>query len=88
MYYKHTKFKKKSLAIFEKIEIIFFFLCELPLILGVPPKRKEKAEDICKETPDIEFEQDWSVDLGGILVDGKKIKNYFSIFRDFSGKSR
>ena len=51
----------------------FFFLCELPLILGVAPKRKEQAEDICKETPDIEFEQDWSVGLGAILVDGKKI---------------
>ena len=49
-------------AIFEKIEIlIFFFLCELPLILGVTRKRKEQTEDICKGTADIEFEQDWSV---------------------------
>ena len=51
-------------------------------------KRKEQAEDICKETPDIEFEQDWSVRLGAILADGQKIKNNFSSFRDFYGKSR
>ena len=35
-------------TIFEKIEILNFFLCELPLILGVARKRKEQAEDICK----------------------------------------
>ena len=63
------------------------FLCELPLILGEARKRKEQAEDICKGTPDIEFEQDWSVGLGAILADGQKIKKYFSSFRDFSGKS-
>ena len=73
-------------AIFEKIEI--FFLCELPLILGVTRKQKEQAEDICKGTPDIEFEQDWSVGLGAMLGGDKKIKNDFSTFRDFSGKSR
>ena len=59
-----------------------------PLILGVNRKRKEQAEDICKGTPDIEFEQDWSVGLGAIVVDGKKIKNYFSSFKDFSRESR
>ena len=75
-------------ALFEKIEILNFFLCELPLILGVTRKRKEQAEDICKGTPDIEFEQDWSFGLGAILADGQKIKNYFSSLRDFSGKSR
>ena len=48
-------------AIFEKIEILIFFLCEVPLILGIAPKRIEEAEDICKETPDVEFEQDGSV---------------------------
>ena len=66
----------------------FFFICELPLILGVTRKRKKQAEDICRGTPDIEFEQDSSVGLGAILVDEKKFKNYFSSFRDFSGKSR
>ena len=71
-----------------KSKCLNFFLCERPLILGVTRKRKEQKEDICKRTPDIEFEQDWSVDLGVILVDGQKIKNYFSSFRDFSGKNR
>ena len=60
MYYKHTRFKQNR-AIFDKIEILIFFLSELLLILGIDRKRKERAEDICKETPDIEFEQDWSV---------------------------
>ena len=73
-------------AIFEKVEI--FFLCELPLILGVARKCKKQAEDICKATPDIEFEQDWSVGLGAMLRDKQKIKNYFSSFKDFSGRSR
>ena len=75
-------------AIFEKMKIKIFFLCELPLILGVARKLKEQAEDIFKGTSDIEFEQDWSVGLGAILADGQKIKNYLSSFRDFSGKSR
>ena len=59
-------FNKIFIAIFERIEI-FFFLCELPLVLGVARKRKEQAEDICKGTPDIEFEQKWSVGIGAIL---------------------
>ena len=79
-------FKKIVEAVFQKT--IFFSQCELPLILGVTRKRKEKAENICKGTPDIEFEQDWSVGLRAILADGQKIKNYFSSFRYFSGKSR
>ena len=56
--------------------------------MGVAPKRKEMAEDMYKGTPDIEFEQDWSVGLCAILTDGQKIKNYLSGFRDFSGISR
>ena len=55
--------------------------------MGVTRKRKEQAEDICKGTPDIEFEQDWSVGLGAILADGQKIKNYFSISGIFPGKA-
>ena len=39
-------------------------------------------------TSDTEFEQDWSVGLGATLGDGQKIKNYYSSFRNFSGKSR
>ena len=66
---------------------IFFFLYELPLILRVS-KTKKRAGDICKGTIDIEYEWDWSVGLGTALGDGQKIENYFSSFRDFSGKSR
>ena len=80
--------KKIVSAIFEKIQILNFFLCELPLILGVARKRKEQAEEIYSGTPDIEFEQDWPVGSGAILADGQKIKNYFSSFRNFSGKSQ
>ena len=54
-------------AIFQKIKILIFFLCELPLILGLARKRKKQAEDICRGAPDIEFEQDWSVGLGATL---------------------
>ena len=37
--------KKIVRAIFEKIKIlIFFFLCELPLILGVAPKGKKRQK--------------------------------------------
>ena len=74
-------------AIFEKIEILNFFLCELPLILGVARKRQEQAEDICKGAPENEFEQDWSVGLVAILADGQKIKIYFSTFMDLSGEA-
>ena len=61
-------------AIFEKMKIYIFFLCQLPLIFGVDRKRKKKqAGDICKVTLDIECERDWSFGLG----DGEKIKNFF-----------
>ena len=76
-------------AIFDKMKNLnFFFLCELSLILKVDLKRKKRARGICKGTLDIEFERDWSVGLGAKLDDGQKIKNYFSSFRVFSGKSR
>ena len=74
-------------AIFEKIKILNFFLCELPLILGIDRKRKKWAKDIRKGTLDIQCERDWLVGLGAALGDGQKIKNYFSSFRDFSGRS-
>ena len=41
---------------------------------------------MCKGTPDTEFEQDWPAGLGATLCGGQKIKNYFSSFRDISGK--
>ena len=46
--------------------------------MGVARKRKEQVEDICKGTPDIEFEQDWSVG---------KLKTIFLVSRIFSGKA-
>ena len=55
--------------------------------MGVAPKRKEQAVDICKETQDIDFEQDWSVGLGAILVNEKKIKTIFLVSWIFSGKA-
>ena len=73
---------------FEKIKIKIFFLCELPLILRVDQKLEKRARDICKGTLDIECERDWPVGIGAMLGDGQKIKNYFSSFRDFYGKSR
>ena len=44
-------------AIFEKFKILNFFVRELPLISRVDRKRKKRARDICKGTPDIEFEK-------------------------------
>ena len=49
---------KIGVAIFEKRKILIFFLCELPLILRIDRKRKKRTGDICKGTPDIEFEHD------------------------------
>ena len=69
------------------MKILIFFLCELPLILRIDRKQK-LARDIYKGTLDIEFQRDWSVGLDATLRDGQKIKNYFSSFRDFSGKNR
>ena len=75
-------------TIFGKMKIINFFLCELPLIFRVDRKRKKRARDICKGSLDIECGRDWPVGLGATLGDGQKNKNYFSSFKDFSGKSR
>ena len=54
----------------------------------VDRKRKKRARDIWKGTLDIESERDWPVGLGATLGNGQNIKNNFSSFRDFSGKSR
>ena len=58
------------------------------LNFGGSSNTEKHGDDIWKGTPDIKFEQDWSVGLGATLTDGQKIKNYFSSFRDFSVKSR
>ena len=71
-----------------KYKFLFFFLCELPLILRVDRKRKQRARDICKGTLGNEFERDWSVGLCATLGYGHEIKNSFSSFRDFSGNGR
>ena len=51
-------------------------------VMGIP------LPFICKGPLGIEFERDLPVALGATLGDVQKIKNYFSSFRDFSGKSR
>ena len=63
--------------------------------MRVDRKKREKEREreretgiICKGTSDIEFEQDSSVGFDATLRDRQKIKNYFSSFKDFSGKSR
>ena len=71
-------------AIFQKFEIFNFFLCELPLILGIARKRKEKAEDICKTTPDVEVGQLVQV-LFQLTV--RKLKNIFLVSGIFPGKA-
>ena len=76
----------------KKIKKIFFqlqkFFRETILNFVGRSKTKKRAIEICKGTLDIERERDWSVGLSSTLDDGQKIKNYFSSFRDFSGKSR
>ena len=76
-------------AVFQKRKKIDFFLMWTSLNFeGRSEKKGGRGGNICKATPDIEFEQDWSVGLSAILADGQKIKNYLSSFRDFSGKIR
>ena len=54
---------------------------------GRSKTKKKGAKDICKGTLDIKFERDWSFSLRATLGDGQRIQNYFSSFRDFSGKA-
>ena len=79
---------KIVVAIFEKIKILNFFLMWTTLNFEGRSKTKKWAKDICKGTLDTECEQDWPVGLESTLGDRQKIENYFSSFRDFSGKSR
>ena len=90
MYYKSTKFYENRWSSFsENKNFKFFPNVNYPSFWGQKKRERERETgNICKWTPDIEFEQDWSVGLGAILADGQKFKNYFSSFRDFSGKSR
>ena len=70
-------------AIFQKMNILNFFIMGTSLNFEGRPKTKKRPGDICKVTPDTEFEQHCSVGLRAMLGDGQKIKNYFSSFRDF-----
>ena len=54
------------------MNILNFFLKWTTLNFEGRLKTKKPTRDICKGTPDIEFEQDWSVGLGAILADGQK----------------
>ena len=89
MYNKSTKFYENRWGHFWKNENFKFFLIWTTLNFEGRSKTKKKKNtgDICKGTLDIEFKRDWSVGLGATLDDGQKIKNYFSSFRDFSGKT-
>ena len=60
-------------AIVEKMENLIFFLMWTTLNFRGSSKTEKQAEDIGKGTPDIEFEQDWSVGLGAILADAQKL---------------
>ena len=55
--------------------------------MGVARKRKEQAEDICKGTPDVEFEQDWSIGLGAVSADGQEFKTIFLVSGIFPVKA-
>ena len=70
-------------AIFEKMKILIFFLCELPLIFRIDLKRKKQAGDICKGTLDIECERDWSVSLGAMLGNAMCRKLKTLLFQGF-----
>ena len=59
-------------AIFEKIEILNFLLMWTTLNFNGTSKTKQTAGDICKETLDIKFEQNWSAGLGAMLGDGHR----------------
>ena len=50
-------------------------------------ERKRETGNICKGTPDIEFEQDWSVGLDATLHERQKIKTIFPVSRIFSEKA-
>ena len=57
-------------AVFQKTKIFNFFLMWSNLNFEVRTKKKGgETGNICKGTPDIEFEQDWSVGLGAALCD-------------------
>ena len=88
MYYKPTKFNQNRWSHFWENHFFYIFLMWTTLNFRVGGKTKKNVRDICERTLDIDFERDWWVSLGPALGNGKKLKIYFSSFRDFSGKSR
>ena len=64
---KPQNFIKFVEAIFDKIEILIFFLCKLHLILRVGWKQKIRPRDISKRTLDMKFDRDWWVVLAPAL---------------------
>ena len=85
---KPTKFDEIRRSHFWENENSNFFVMWTTLNFGGWSKTTKWTKDICRGALDIEFERDWPFGLGATLGDGQKIKNYFSSFRDFSGKSR
>ena len=75
MKFVETIFQKKNFELFSYVTTLNF-----------EGRSKEKGRKYCKGTPDIEFEQHWSVGLGVTLRDRQKIKNYFSNLKDFPAK--
>ena len=57
-------------AIFEKFEILIFFLMWTTLNFKVRSKTKKRARDIYKRILYIEFERDRSIGLGSTFGDG------------------
>ena len=50
-------------------------------------RKRRETGNICKGTPDTEFEQDWSVGLDATLRDRQKNKTIFLVSRIFPGKA-
>ena len=71
MYYKLTKFDENRWSYFWENDNFKFFLIWTTFNFEGRSKTKNQAGDICKGTPDLEFEQDWSVDLGVMLCGGQ-----------------
>ena len=56
-------------------------------MLRLGRKRKGLGGDNCKTKLNIEFEQDWSVDIGAALGADRKLKNIFLVRKIFPGKT-
>ena len=79
MYNKSTNFDENRKSHFLENENFKIFLTWTTHNFGGRSKKEKKRErekgNLCKGTPDIEYEQDRSVGLGATLRDRQKIKN-------------